>query len=806
LLLWTQTTTTTAVIDNGHHDTKDRPLLPRLSELLYSKKHAISIVPIACLSILAQLSLFVTLRNVSVVAVLVLSELVGPFAHFARLLLLAPSSSLSSADANNHGPSSSAATSATIGWPLAAALWALILGAGIFAAGDQSYSASGYAWLVLHVSLASLCQAWGADAHENGGGGQHVSLRHLAYVRSVLSLPFAVLVTAYSTATWGGISPTTATAPRNAAAALASPGGIAIVCASAVCGGALDVGLLSWFSSSSSLTHRSQSHAGAASATATSTATAAALLAVGWLSETFMQRSIGPISLVGAVLVFCLSRGVLCGNGSSSSRSFLNGPPPPSQLPSDALGLIKTRAPLKKRFLDGGGGNAGSALSNASVLILLTTVFCAWLWALPILAREVGGLGSSVIGGVAGTGGGSLGVDYYAQDEWHALVDLDGRGARAGAAAALPGLSLFGPASSSPAAALLAKPVAMRAVVMTGGTRIGSLRRLLYSLALLINDGDRIDTDVWIDVPPPPAAEGGEASTAAAAAAAATAAILAERHALKADIEQLGKNGTYRHGLIRAHVWDKHMGLRGQWLDAWDASLRVAQGQGDRQGGGGNQGPSSKGLTEATTEIGLILEDDLELSPYAWRWLKAAHGRYGADKRIAGFTLQRAQLCAASDCHKDLNGGPDGGGGGYFYPLIGTWGYSPTAKSYARFRQWYYSLPPDYKPYVDGLLPTEWYKSFEKAGTEKKRMWEMHHLKYTDTHEDKYTVYVKCPENYTLAVNHRELGLNYHTKEESPHTMLIDWAPELLRFSDNPLVLNYRAEIVGGERLASSTS
>lgn len=310
---------------------------------------------------------------------------------------------------------------------------------------------------------------------------------------------------------------------------------------------------------------------------------------------------------------------------------------------------------------------------------------------------------------------------------------------------------------------LRTKPVALRAVVITGGTRVASLYRLLHSVCMLVSDGDRIDLDVWIDVPP---------------LSELTDQALAERRDLKADIEQLSRNGTYRNGLLRVHIWETNKGLRGQWLDAWHASI-------------------PGGLSEDTSEIGLLLEDDLEVSPFAWRWLKEAHAFYGSRRDIAGFTLQRAHLCVAR-C-PELTGGPDGAGGGFLYPLIGTWGYSPTARSFARFREWYYSLPPDFKPYVEGLSPTDWYKNFEKVGTEKKRMWEMHHIKYTDTHEDKYTVYVKCPGNATLAVNHLEVGLNYEEKKQSPHYMLRDWDPSLVRFSRTPFMLDYHAKVVGAQ-------
>jgi hypothetical protein len=251
------------------------------------------------------------------------------------------------------------------------------------------------------------------------------------------------------------------------------------------------------------------------------------------------------------------------------------------------------------------------------------------------------------------------------------------------AAVLVSGLLVFLSASVSVQPPFANRPVARRFVVISGGTRVRALYRLLHSLCLVIDEGDRLDLDVWFDIP-----EGADPIAAA--------------DALKPmvdDITRLGRNGTYTHGIIRARAWDRHMGLRGQWLEAWHASI-------------------PGGLNEDTQEVGLILEDDLELSPYSWRWLKAAFAAYGHDERVAGFTLQRAGLCAAQ-CPNIEVGGPDGAGGAFFYPLVGTWGYAPTAKSFSRFRRWMQSRPDTFKPYVEGLTPTLWYKNFEKKGTEK---------------------------------------------------------------------------------------
>ena len=72
------------------------------------------------------------------------------------------------------------------------------------------------------------------------------------------------------------------------------------------------------------------------------------------------------------------------------------------------------------------------------------------------------------------------------------------------------------------------------------------------------------------------------------------------------------------------------------------------------------------------------------------------------------------------------------------------------------------------KPYVEGLTPTDWYKSFESQGRcpGVKCMWTMLHIKYVDTHEDQFSVYTKAPSSQTLACNYQEAGLHYSGKAQ----------------------------------------
>jgi hypothetical protein len=85
----------------------------------------------------------------------------------------------------------------------------------------------------------------------------------------------------------------------------------------------------------------------------------------------------------------------------------------------------------------------------------------------------------------------------------------------------------------------------------------------------------------------------------------------------------------------------------------------------------------------------------------------------------------------------------------------------------------------------------------------------MHHIKYTDTHVDRYTVYPNYKGNYTFSANHREAGLNFDGKEKqgSAHELMVmdGWDPDYVQFAANPYVWNYSAVVVGGAGLKGGT-
>merc|ERR1712065_113509 len=61
-------------------------------------------------------------------------------------------------------------------------------------------------------------------------------------------------------------------------------------------------------------------------------------------------------------------------------------------------------------------------------------------------------------------------------------------------------------------------------------------------------------------------------------------------------------------------------------------------------------------------------------------------------------------------------------------------------------------------------------------------MWTIFHIKYCDTHPDRYTLYVKCDGETTMASNYQEPGLNYGGKPKIDYPSLKNFDSELIAF------------------------
>ena len=127
-----------------------------------------------------------------------------------------------------------------------------------------------------------------------------------------------------------------------------------------------------------------------------------------------------------------------------------------------------------------------------------------------------------------------------------------------------------------------------------------SLARLLNSLMHAHYDANQVNLHIWIDV---------ESDNATP----------------DSLIMQTCSQVNWIHGNKEVHVHHKKAGLRGQWLDTWKMSV------------------SDEELQKKKSII-VLLEDDVEVSPFFWRWLKLGHEAYAHRVDIAGFSLGRLNL------------------------------------------------------------------------------------------------------------------------------------------------------------------
>eukprot|EP00941_MAST-03F_sp_MAST-3F-sp1_P004662 g4662.t1 len=169
----------------------------------------------------------------------------------------------------------------------------------------------------------------------------------------------------------------------------------------------------------------------------------------------------------------------------------------------------------------------------------------------------------------------------------------------------------------------------------------------------------------------------------------------------------------WNRGQKRIHIRKLHAGLLQQWLEAWDPRKNVVCADGDK----------------CLEEKGLILEDDLELSPFYYQWLCQSISIYGGHGAIAGISLQR-QLLVATNGRLDLpiqlaRSSSSSSWPYYMYKLPGSWGFAPSSVHWAAFLDWYetrskrevsFSPVHDCKVSVENLVTSKWYITFVESG------------------------------------------------------------------------------------------
>lgn len=293
------------------------------------------------------------------------------------------------------------------------------------------------------------------------------------------------------------------------------------------------------------------------------------------------------------------------------------------------------------------------------------------------------------------------------------------------------------------------EPVA-RLIVITMD-REDSLSRLFTSLVKANYGEDHVDLDIWID--------------------------RAKDKALEEGVLHTCQTVDWKQGTKTIHKRATNAGLYEQWIYTWN-------------------------ITEETTEFAVILEDDLEVSPAFYQWLRVARAAYAQDADVGAFTLQRSTLRPKQI--KGVATGPlniSDEHPVFKYRLLGTWGFAPQRDQWVEFREWFEEKrAKGEKPYVDGLVTTEWYKSQEVDGFAP-TMWSQWWIKFVDE-KGYFTVTAHLPDGTTLASNWREPGMHYSKSNPKVDFPVFQGNDEHFVMPDNPVLVDWDGRIISGNTSA----
>ena len=283
-------------------------------------------------------------------------------------------------------------------------------------------------------------------------------------------------------------------------------------------------------------------------------------------------------------------------------------------------------------------------------------------------------------------------------------------------------------------------------IIVIAYDRTNSLIKCLKALQELELDGDRAVIDVFLD-------RGRDGNI--------------HFPTFKAVSEFKSKTGP-----VNIHQQKEHVGIGGQWIDSWQPR-------------------------EDSKEICIILEDDIDLSKYAYRWLKAATQKY-TQPNVGGFSLHEATIPGMGPLPDDV---------AFFHAIIGTHAFAPVATHWHDFRRWYHKRREDgdFHPYVDANpIPTGWYRRFEKTGRNES-MWEQWYIRFAYDN-GLFTVYSNLQQhskahkntlvkpNTFLAFHREEAGLHFGGKgRTSDGNLITTWDPSFIKFPDDVKKYHYNA-------------
>ncbi|KAH9605192.1 hypothetical protein KSS87_006617 [Heliosperma pusillum] len=186
------------------------------------------------------------------------------------------------------------------------------------------------------------------------------------------------------------------------------------------------------------------------------------------------------------------------------------------------------------------------------------------------------------------------------------------------------------------------------------------------------------------------------------------------------------------HGVKLVHYRTANVGLQAQWLEAW--------------------------WPVDDHDFVFVVEDDLELSPFYYLFLKRLILFYYYDQvNFSPWIFGKHGNKMNLDSESKL----------FLYQLVGTWGQLLFPRPWKEFRLWYDDHKArGIKPFLEGMVTNGWYK---KMG---ERIWTPWFIKFIHSH-GYFNIYTNFPQERALAVSHRDAGVNYG-ETAGPDSQLLD--------------------------------
>ncbi|XP_078445141.1 transferring glycosyl group transferase [Wolffia australiana] len=260
--------------------------------------------------------------------------------------------------------------------------------------------------------------------------------------------------------------------------------------------------------------------------------------------------------------------------------------------------------------------------------------------------------------------------------------------------------------------------------------RIESLRRCLWSILRADYGGDRVNLHVFVDH--------FKLSTPGSDPEWLDRKLQEARRILK-FVDEF----NWPHGEKILHYRTANAGLQAQWLEAW--------------------WPCSD------DDFAFVVEDDLELSPLYYKFLKLIIRDYYYDSSnfsssIFGASLQRPRFVPGKHGNKlQLENGTQL----FVYQLVGTWGQLLFPRPWKEFRLWYDERKSKgIPPVLEGMVTNGWYK---KMG---EKIWTPWFIKFIHS-RGYFNIYTHFGDERALSVSHRDTGVNY-AKTAGPDSILLD--------------------------------